>query len=75
MGEDSKITSINAQVRVEGSVDKVSAEESEQYFHIRPLGSQIEAIVNKLVRFSLFYLLLMNISTYILYLEIDNSFI
>src|SRR2546423_4166740 len=31
------------QVRVEGSAQKVSAEESEQYFHSRPLGSKIGA--------------------------------
>ncbi|XVE95223.1 hypothetical protein REPUB_Repub02eG0077600 [Reevesia pubescens] len=32
---------LNRQVRVEGSVQKVSDEESEQYFHSRPRGSQI----------------------------------
>ncbi|ESR47118.1 Pyridoxine/pyridoxamine 5'-phosphate oxidase 1 [Citrus sinensis] len=37
----------NRQVRVEGSVEKVSDEESEQYFHSRPRGSQIGAIVSK----------------------------
>ncbi|KAK9023852.1 hypothetical protein V6N11_004047 [Hibiscus sabdariffa] len=35
---------LNRQVRVEGSVQKVSEEESEQYFHSRPRGSQIGAI-------------------------------
>ncbi|TYI83335.1 hypothetical protein E1A91_D05G286800v1 [Gossypium mustelinum] len=34
-------------VRVEGSVEKVSDEESEQYFHSRPRGSQLGAIVSK----------------------------
>ncbi len=31
------------QVRIEGSVERVSAEESDQYFHSRPLGSKIGA--------------------------------
>lgn len=31
------------QVRIEGAVEKVSAEESDQYFHSRPLGSKIGA--------------------------------
>lgn len=31
------------QVRIEGSIEKVSAEESDQYFHSRPLGSKIGA--------------------------------
>ena len=31
------------QVRVEGSAQKVSAEESDQYFHSRPMGSKIGA--------------------------------
>ncbi|EXB75569.1 Pyridoxine/pyridoxamine 5'-phosphate oxidase [Morus notabilis] len=34
-------------VRVEGSVEKVSDEESEKYFHSRPRGSQLGAIVSK----------------------------
>ncbi|KAK6940218.1 putative Pyridoxamine 5'-phosphate oxidase [Dillenia turbinata] len=38
---------VNRQVRVEGSVQKVSEEESEQYFHSRPRGSQLGAIVSK----------------------------
>ncbi|XP_050207085.1 pyridoxine/pyridoxamine 5'-phosphate oxidase 1, chloroplastic [Mercurialis annua] len=38
---------LNRQVRVEGSVQKVSDEESESYFHSRPRGSQIGAIVSK----------------------------
>ncbi|KAL6493567.1 Pyridoxine/pyridoxamine 5'-phosphate oxidase 1, chloroplastic [Orobanche gracilis] len=38
---------LNRQVRIEGSVKKVSDEESEQYFHSRPRGSQIGAIVSK----------------------------
>ncbi|XP_075503401.1 pyridoxine/pyridoxamine 5'-phosphate oxidase 1, chloroplastic-like [Primulina tabacum] len=35
------------QVSVEGSVEKVADEESEQYFQSRPRGSQIGAIVSK----------------------------
>jgi pyridoxamine 5'-phosphate oxidase len=31
------------QVRIEGPLEKVAAEESEQYFHSRPIGSQIGA--------------------------------
>jgi pyridoxine/pyridoxamine 5'-phosphate oxidase len=37
------------QVRVEGSVEKVPEEESEKYFHSRPRGSQLGAIVSKQV--------------------------
>lgn len=36
-------------MRVEGTVQKVSDEESEQYFHSRPRGSQLGAIVSKQV--------------------------
>ncbi|KAJ6335463.1 hypothetical protein OIU78_012154 [Salix suchowensis] len=38
---------LNRQVRVEGPVQKVPEEESEQYFHSRPQGSQIGAIASK----------------------------
>ncbi|KAI3895852.1 hypothetical protein MKW98_025643 [Papaver atlanticum] len=38
---------LNRQVRVEGHVQKVPEEESENYFHSRPRGSQIGAIVSK----------------------------
>ncbi|OUZ99768.1 YjeF N-terminal domain [Macleaya cordata] len=38
---------LNRQVRVEGTVQKVPEEESEKYFHSRPRGSQIGAIVSK----------------------------
>lgn len=38
---------LNRQVRVDGTVQKVSDEESEQYFHSRPRGSQLGAIVSK----------------------------
>jgi len=31
------------QVRIEGTVERVSAEESDEYFHSRPLGSRIGA--------------------------------
>lgn len=34
---------------MEGSVEKVSDEESEQYFHSRPRGSQIGAIASNQV--------------------------
>ncbi|RWW61515.1 hypothetical protein BHE74_00031424 [Ensete ventricosum] len=37
------------QVRVEGTVEKVSREESEIYFHSRPRGSQLGAIASKQV--------------------------
>ncbi|KVH85177.1 pyridoxine/pyridoxamine 5'-phosphate oxidase 1, chloroplastic isoform X1 [Cynara cardunculus var. scolymus] len=37
---------LNRQVRIEGSVKKVSEEESEHYFHSRPRGSQIGAIAS-----------------------------
>lgn len=35
------------QVRIEGSVKRLSEEESEQYFHSRPKGSQIGAVVSR----------------------------
>ncbi|KAF8723279.1 hypothetical protein HU200_021797 [Digitaria exilis] len=38
---------MNRQVRVEGSVVKVPEEESDKYFHSRPRGSQLGAIVSK----------------------------
>ncbi|GKV09441.1 hypothetical protein SLEP1_g20942 [Rubroshorea leprosula] len=38
---------LHRQVRVEGSVQKVSDEESEQYFHSCPQGSQLGAIVSQ----------------------------
>lgn len=37
---------LNRQVRVEGMVEKVSDDESERYFHSRPRGSQLGAIVS-----------------------------
>lgn len=39
--------SLERQVRVEGQVEKVSDEETEQYFHSRPRGSQIGAWVSE----------------------------
>ena len=48
---------------MEGSVQKVSDEESEQYFHSRPRGSQIGAIVSKQVCFTIYLsLLILNTS-------------
>ncbi|KAL9229155.1 hypothetical protein vseg_004653 [Gypsophila vaccaria] len=38
---------LNRQVRVEGPVEKIPEEESLHYFHSRPRGSQIGAIVSK----------------------------
>jgi len=38
---------INRQVRVLGTVEKVSREESEEYFHSRPIGSQLGAWASK----------------------------
>ncbi|TYH65215.1 hypothetical protein ES332_D06G040600v1 [Gossypium tomentosum] len=37
---------LHQQVRVEGLVQNIPDEESEQYFHSRPRGSQIGAIVS-----------------------------
>ena len=34
---------LERQVRITGTIKKVSAEESEQYFHTRPIGSQVGA--------------------------------
>jgi pyridoxamine 5'-phosphate oxidase len=34
---------VKRQVRIEGTVEKVSAEESEKYFHSRPFGSKVGA--------------------------------
>lgn len=33
-------TALERQVRIEGRIEKISAEESDQYFHSRPLGSR-----------------------------------
>ena len=37
---------LERQVRMEGTVEEVSGEESDDYFHARPLGSQISAAVS-----------------------------
>jgi pyridoxamine 5'-phosphate oxidase len=37
---------LHRQVRVEGSVERVSAEESDAYFAVRPRGSQLSAIAS-----------------------------
>jgi len=37
---------IQRQVRIEGQIEKCSAEESDAYFHSRPLGSQLGACVS-----------------------------
>ncbi len=38
---------LERQVRIEGPVEKVSAAESDEYFHSRPLGSRLGAWVSK----------------------------
>jgi pyridoxamine 5'-phosphate oxidase len=38
---------VERQVRIEGKIEKVSAEESDEYHHSRPRGSQIGAWVSK----------------------------
>lgn len=37
---------LERQVRIEGKIEKLSKEASERYFHSRPIGSQIGAIVS-----------------------------
>jgi len=37
---------LERQVRIEGTVEKLSKEKSEQYFHSRPVGSQLGALVS-----------------------------
>ena len=37
---------LERQVRIEGTIEKVSKEQSERYFHSRPKGSQIGALVS-----------------------------
>ena len=37
---------LSRQVRIEGTVEKLTKEESERYFHSRPKGSQIGALVS-----------------------------
>ena len=37
---------LERQIRIEGKIEKLSKEASEQYFHTRPIGSQIGAIVS-----------------------------
>lgn len=39
-------TSLERQVRIEGTIEKVSREESEKYFHSRPRASQLGAIAS-----------------------------
>ena len=38
---------LERQIRIEGTVEKVSKEESERYFHSRPVQSQLGAIVSQ----------------------------
>jgi pyridoxamine 5'-phosphate oxidase len=40
-------TELERQVRIEGSVEKCSAEESDTYFQSRPLGSRLGAVVSQ----------------------------
>ena len=37
---------LTRQIRIEGSVEKISTEESDAYFHSRPRGNQIGAVVS-----------------------------
>jgi pyridoxamine-phosphate oxidase len=37
---------LERQVRIEGTIEKVSKEDSERYFHSRPKGSQVGAVVS-----------------------------
>lgn len=37
---------LERQIRIEGTLEKLSKEQSERYFHSRPVGSQIGAIVS-----------------------------
>lgn len=37
---------LERQVRVEGTIEKISKEQSEKYFHSRPKGSQVGAVVS-----------------------------
>jgi len=37
---------LNRQVRIEGAAEKVSAQESDEYFQTRPRGSQLSALVS-----------------------------
>jgi pyridoxine/pyridoxamine 5'-phosphate oxidase len=41
---------LHRQVRVEGPVEKVAPQESDEYFHSRPRGSQIGAMVSMQVQ-------------------------
>ncbi|HEU5347359.1 MAG TPA: pyridoxamine 5'-phosphate oxidase [Ktedonobacterales bacterium] len=38
---------LERQIRIEGRVERVSAEESDAYFHSRPIGSQISAVASQ----------------------------
>lgn len=38
--------SLERQVRIEGTIEKLSKEESEKYFHSRPKGSQVGAVAS-----------------------------
>ncbi len=40
-------TELERQVRIEGRVEQLSAEENDQYFHSRPLGSRLGALASQ----------------------------
>src|SRR5438874_13769051 len=41
---------LHRQVRIEGRVKKISAEESDKYFHSRPAQSQLSAVISRKVK-------------------------
>lgn len=53
---------------MEGTVQKISDEESEKYFNSRPRGSQIAAMVSKQVQFSILFHQHLNHQTLLFYI-------